>query len=587
MKGRILGTLFALPFFGVGVWMAWSIGNIFHDSWQMRSWQPVEAILTSAGYTTSRGDDSDTWEAYAEYSYRFNGQAWVGYRVTIDSGSDNIGDYQRDIGSQLSGAMARGEAITVWVDPNDPQASIIDRNVRWAIIGFKSIFVLLFGGVGLGLLIAVWRAPKEKDSSLPQFQDAAWLVNDKWQTESIRSSSKASMWNAWLFAAFWNLISAFLPFMVYQEVVSKENYVALVGLLFPLVGIGLLVWAIRRTLEWRRFGPTPVTLDPFPGSIGGHVGGTIETRLPYDSTNQFFLTLPSIHSYISGSGKNRSRRENALWQSEVIAHTESGPQGTRIVFRFDVPEGQRESDAEQKGDAYNLWRLNLRAELPGTDLDRDFEIPVYATAKESRNLSQRSLTAAESSSSTAFDDAVHDIVRVSFDGVKKRLVYPMGRNFLSNLAGFVITGAFAAVGVYLIVEEGATIFGSIFGGFGALFAIAALYMMFRSLDVRSEGNTITSIRRWLGIPIRVKRMQRSDFYRFEKDTNNQTQAGGKHVMYYKVRAIDRQANELLLGEGFRGESGADAAIRFLAKELRLEDRSADREAFDAELVNEF
>ncbi len=58
-------------------------------------------------------------------------------------------------------------------------------------------------------------------------------------------------------------------------------------------------------------------------------------------------------------------------------------------------------------------------------------------------------------------------------------------------------------------------------------------------------------------------------------------------MYYAVRAIDRHANEILLGEGFRGESGADAAIRFLAKELRLEDRSADREAFDAVLVNEF
>ncbi len=421
MKGRILGTLFALPFFGVGVWMAWSIGNIFHDSLRMQSWQPVAASLTSAGYTTSRGEDSDTWEAYAEYSYRFDGQAWVGYRVAIDSGSDNIGDYHRDMGNRLSGAMARGETITVWVNPADYRESIIDRDIRWAIVGFKSVFVLLFGGVGLGLLIAVWRAPKEKDSSLPHYKDAPWLLNDKWQTESIRSSSKASMWSAWLFAAVWNLISAFLPFMVYREVVNKENYVALAGLLFPLVGIGLLVWAIRRTLEWRRFGPTPVSLDPFPGSIGGHVGGTIETRLPYDASNRFFLTLTNIHSYMSGSGDDRSRRENALWQREVVAHTESGPQGTRIVFRIDVPEGQRESDAEQQGDDYNLWRLNLRAELPGTDLDRDFEIPVYSTAKESRYLSQRSLTAAHSDGSAAFDNAVRDIVRVSFDGVKKHL----------------------------------------------------------------------------------------------------------------------------------------------------------------------
>ena len=82
-------------------------------------------------------------------------------------------------------------------------------------------------------------------------------------------------------------------------------------------------------------------------------------------------------------------------------------------------------------------------------------------------------------------------------------------------------------------------------------------------------------------------MRRSDFYRFEKITNNQTQTGKKHVMYYTVRAIDRHANEIVLGEGFRGEAGADAAIRFLAEELHLEEQRTERPAFDEELVSEF
>ncbi len=583
MKGRILAILFALPFIGIGGWMAWSIGKIVHDAVEMQSWEPVQATLTSAGYTTNRGE-SDTWEAYAEYSYRFDDRPYVGFRVTIDSGADNIGNYHRNMGDRLRAVMASGQSITVWVDPDNPQDSIIDREIRWGIVGFKSIFVLLFGGFGVGILIAAIRAPKDKEESQPEYLEAPWLLNDRWQTESVRSDSKSSMWSAWMFAALWNLVSGFLPFMIYEEVTRRENYIALIGLLFPLIGIGLLVWAIRRTLEWRRFGPTPVSLDPFPGSIGGHVGGTIETRLPYDASHRFFLTLTSIRSFVSGSGKNRSRRENVLWQHEVLAHTELGAQGTRVMFRFDVPDGLRESEAAPKKDSYNLWRLNLRAEMPGTDLDRNFEIPVYATGKESRHLSQRSVDAAEAEGSEAFDAAVRDGVRLSFDGVRKRLVYPMGRNFLSHLAGFVITGAFAAAGAYLVIEEGATFFGSIFGGFGALFAVVALYMMFRSLDVRAEGNTITSIRRWLGIPVRIRRMQRSDFYRFEKETNTQTQ-NGNNVRYYSVRAIDNNANEMVLGEGFRGEAGADAAIRFLTEELRLEDRSADR--YDAELVNQF
>jgi len=212
-------------------------------------------------------------------------------------------------------------------------------------------------------------------------------MNDDWQSESIRSSSKASMYAVWAFAAFWNLVSAPLPFVIFDEVANKNNTIALVGLLFTSVGIWLISWAIQRTLEWKRFGPTPVTLDPFPGSIGGHVGGTVDVRLPYDSALNFELTLTNIHSYMSGSGKNRSRKEKAEWQDTIVAHAESDGSGTRLTFRFDVPEGLSESDVDQD-DSYYLWRLSLNAVLDGTDIDRSYEIPVYATAVESQRLSR-------------------------------------------------------------------------------------------------------------------------------------------------------------------------------------------------------
>ena len=120
------------------------------------------------------------------------------------------------------------------------------------------------------------------------------------------------------------------------------------------------------------FGPSPVTLDPFPGSVGGHVGGTIDLELPYASGHAFKLTLTAARSYISGSGKRRSRKEKATWQDSLYAHAQPGARGTRLTFRFDVPDGLAESDAQQNTESYNLWRLNLQADLPGADLDRDF-----------------------------------------------------------------------------------------------------------------------------------------------------------------------------------------------------------------------
>ena len=569
MKSRILVSLFALPFFGVGVWMLWSVSSTLHDAWQMRSWVPVEAHIETAGYTTSSGD-SDTYEAYARYTYSYGGARYSGDRVTISSGGDNIGNYQTSTGNRLSRARTAGTPVTVFVNPQEPQASIVDRSVRWGLLGFKSIFLFVFGGVGLGLLIAAWRAPREKDGSLPQYQSSPWLLNDDWQTGTIRSSSRLAMWGAWGFAAIWNLISAFTPFLAYQEVVEKQNYLALIALLFPLVGIMLIAWAIQRTLEWRRFGPAPLRLDPFPGSIGGHVGGTIDLNLPYDSEARFELTLTNIHHYVSGSGKNRSRKEKALWQDVQIAHAEYGSSGTRLSFRFDVPEGLSESDADPEGDSHDEWRLNLKAELPGADLDRDYEIPVYATARQSRMLSDRVVQQSRQELGVIAEQNIRDTIDIRQDSGTKSLFFPMGRNVGASVGGFIIGAIFAAAGWYLVVEEGQRIFGSIFGGVGELIAIATLYMMLNSLEVMKQGSSVTAVRRVLGIPVHRRTMQLYEFERFSKDSSFQTQSGSKHVMHYSIYALDRSGNRMVVGEGFKGESEANAAIQLISRELGLQ-----------------
>jgi len=63
-----------------------------------------------------------------------------------------------------------------------------------------------------------------------------------------------------------------------------------------------------------------------------------------------------------------------------------------------------------------------------------------------------------------------------------------------------------------------------------------------------------------------------------------TQSGGKHIIYYSVYAIDRQGNEIVLGEGFKGESEAKAAMRIIARELGLHETSDRSSPYDEEDV---
>jgi hypothetical protein len=578
MKGRIFLFLFALPFFGVGVWMGYSAGSNMVDAWQMKQWVPVQGTLLSAGYETHDGDDSYTYEAYANYTYEFGGQQYTNDRVAIAGGADNIGDYQQDMGSYLSGVRSRGETITVYVDPGEPSEAILDRSLRWGLIGFKSIFLFTFGGVGLGLIIVVFRAPKEKDLSAPEYRDTPWLANDKWQTAVVKSNSKTAMWASWGFAAFWNLISAPLPFLIYTEVTEKNNLPALLGLLFPLVGIGLITWAVKSTLEWNRFGPAPVTLDPFPGSIGGHVGGTIDVNLPYDVNTKFSLTLTNLRSYVSGSGKNRSRKESAEWQDTQVAHTSAGVKGSRLSFRFTVPEGIEESAADQSEESYYLWRLNVKADLPGVDIDRDYEIPVYATGERSVQLSEFKIEQAQSEQNKIDVAVIENLVSLNYGAGGRAMRFPMGRNLLSGFSGLIFGAIFSGAGWYLIKVESHPFMGGLFGLMGLLILVSAFYAVLNSLEVIQEGGDIVTVRRILGIPVNRGRMRRADFVRFKNKASSKTQSGKRHTIHYTISAVDNSGQKLVVGEGFKGASQADAAAEMIARQFGLTPRNESPES---------
>ena len=87
----------------------------------------------------------------AEYAYQYGGKQYTGRRVSL-YGSDNVGSFQQDVYRQLSEYRKSGRPFRCYVDPQQPDESILFRDLRWEMIGFQSIFALVFGGVGFGLL---------------------------------------------------------------------------------------------------------------------------------------------------------------------------------------------------------------------------------------------------------------------------------------------------------------------------------------------------------------------------------------------------------------------------------------------------
>lgn len=149
------------------------------------------------------------------------------------------------------------------------------------------------------------------------------------------------------------------------------------------------------------------------------------------------------------------------------------------------------------------------------------------------------------------------------------MLFPMGRNLVSGFSLLLFGSIFAGAGWYLVKYQGHWFMGSIFGGVGFLVVVGAFYLVLNSLQVLQVGGEIRTVRRILGIPVKRGNMRRSDFVRFRKKTGSKTRTGNRHVVNYSVQAVDRHGLKLVVGEGFKGVSQADAAADFIGRQFGL------------------
>jgi hypothetical protein len=383
--GSVALMLFALPFAGVGVGAGvWGARDLIE--WQrMGDWTAVPAQLVSVELEEHDGDDSTTYETTATYRYEYAGQELVGTRVAIGTGADNIGSFQRDLYWQLRTAQGNGSPVTAYVDPQNPAAAVLNRELRYGMLLFKTVFLLLFGGVGFGLLFGARYGGKKLaavEILQEQFPNEPWRWRPEWASGRIPGSTRTMAYLAIGFALVWNLISIPLAVFIPAEV-AGGNWVAAIGLLFPLIGIGLAAWATLSWLRLKRFKVATFVLQRTPAALGSRLKGSIRVDAEVPITTDFKLELTCVEERVTGSGKNRSRSERLLWQKEwrVPRHQcQIGSTLTSIPVDVAVPADQ--PAASPTDDTPKIeWRLDVTGECPGPDFWSRFELPVFGIAQ--------------------------------------------------------------------------------------------------------------------------------------------------------------------------------------------------------------
>jgi hypothetical protein len=378
-------TLFALPFALCGLAVLYLAGSAVWSWQQMRSWEPVPAEILSVELESHDGDDSTTYRVAARYRYSFGGRSYVGERVAISRFADNIGDFHHDLHARLRDAQVRGEPVTAYVNPRHPDQAVLNRELRWMLALLMTAFGLVFAGVGLGLMFGAFissRSERQQDDLKRRYPGQPWCWRPEWQDGRISGSNRATAYLATGFAVFWNLVS-WPALSALPRELESGNKAALLALLFPLVGIGLAIWAIHAWLRLRRFGVSTLVLDSFPAPLGGLLRGTAKASAQIPGSEAFTVTLNCIEQRTRGSGDDSSKRERVLWQDTqtIPRHRcQISPGYSTIPIEIRVPADEPPT-SEESADDEIIWRLEVSGECPGPDYTSRFDVPVFDTGQ--------------------------------------------------------------------------------------------------------------------------------------------------------------------------------------------------------------
>lgn len=167
----------------------------------------------------------------------------------------------------------------------------------------------------------------------------------------------------------WNMLSVPAVLLVPTEQIFTTKMLG--GLVFPAIGIGLLLWAIRETLRFE--------LATVPCVLGRKLRGTIQTRFPHVPDHGMRLKLSCVNRVVGSAGSNRSsqarivaRLEKAVSPSQICA----GALGAAIPVSFHLPADAPETDSSNSSNSVR-WLLEADAEVPGVSYKDIFELPVF------------------------------------------------------------------------------------------------------------------------------------------------------------------------------------------------------------------
>jgi hypothetical protein len=263
--------------------------------------------------------------------------------------------------------------------PARPQLAEQFWVVEMAMQAAVGVALMLAGAIG-ALALVRRHVDAVRDAKLrAAHPDSPWMWRTDWASGRIRQQRGVWLLFGWPLAF---LLLGFALQVVAQGLQPGMEFEPL-SLLALAVPLGVFAWAVLSTARRLKYGRSELVLETVPVVVGGVLKGRIEAPIrnwtPQADGKGISAKLSSIHTWTTGTRKQRSSHHTVLWSDEQQVPAPSidvSVNGIAIPVTFSLPSGVPSTDKRNADDQF-FWQLDVRAAQPGLDYHEWFEVPVF------------------------------------------------------------------------------------------------------------------------------------------------------------------------------------------------------------------
>jgi hypothetical protein len=374
-------------------------------------------------------------------------------------------------------------------------AALADRELPWDQLAGITACAVLFGSIGLGIMINTLMSLKEMpDRAGDQTPtDRPWLLRSDWGSGRVRATKEAAVARSAIGVTYW--VVATLPLVtklpeILQQVNTGWKWTTLV---FPVIDVILVTTLLYYVVRNLKFGDSVLELTTVPGMLGGQLAGVVRIPRKVRPDKGFRIKLSCIEE---DKDCNGGKRTTVVWQDERLILK---PRQGKIEFETEVPvlfAIPRECPETSRPGApcETEWRLEVSARLSGMNYHSQFEVPVFKSLQGQPSFQSDESLTADSVAAPNADWLLREagILKSLLPGGGVRLVFTAARNwgvalFLTLLFTFWIGF------IWLMVHFDAPVVIPIAFGIGALMFAKVLFDLwfYRSVvEASPDGLTV-------------------------------------------------------------------------------------------------